>query len=101
MNPHSLSIISAALVIAIVVGLVIDPTWNRYWEIVHSDACRGDRGNADNATVAMVVEVKPCEKPPSSPCSHSAWRAAVGKYRTRTSSRWRREASSWRSRRPL
>jgi hypothetical protein len=24
---------------------------------VHSDACRGDRGNADNATVAMVVEV--------------------------------------------
>ena len=34
MNPHSLSIISAALVIAIVVGLVIDPTWNGYWEIV-------------------------------------------------------------------
>jgi hypothetical protein len=29
MNPHSLGIISAALVIAIVVGLVIDPTWNR------------------------------------------------------------------------
>jgi hypothetical protein len=24
---------------------------------VHSDACRGDRGNADNATLAMVVEV--------------------------------------------
>jgi hypothetical protein len=34
MNPHSLGIISAALVIAIAVGLVIDPTWNRYWEIV-------------------------------------------------------------------
>jgi Sec-independent protein secretion pathway component TatC len=34
MNPHSLGIISATLVIAIVVGLVIDPTWNRYWEIV-------------------------------------------------------------------
>jgi hypothetical protein len=34
MNPHSFGIISAALAIAIVVGLVIDPTWNRYWETV-------------------------------------------------------------------
>jgi hypothetical protein len=34
MNPRSLKIIGAVLAVAIVVGLVIDPTWNRYWEIM-------------------------------------------------------------------
>jgi hypothetical protein len=34
MNPHSRNIIGIALVVAIVAGLVIDPHWNRYWEIV-------------------------------------------------------------------
>jgi hypothetical protein len=69
MNPHSLGIISAALAIDLV-GLVIDPTWNRYWEIVRiAMLVVGIVGMLTTPPSRWWLEVKPCEKPPSSPCS--------------------------------